>query len=182
MTQQTLEKLDESFEKAVANYERDLSRVRTGRANLALLEGLKVEYYGVPTPISQVAALTVPDPRLIIVKPWDKKLISYIEKAVINADLGLSPSNDGDVVRLPIPPLTTERRKDLAKQIKKMSEEAKIAIRNSRRDGRADLDKIDNLPEDEKKRVQERIDKETEKFVKSVDDIATKKEKEIMEF
>lgn len=182
MTQNTLDKLDESFDKAVSNYERDLSRVRTGRANLALLEGLKVEYYGVPTPISQVAALTVPDPRLIIVKPWDKKLISYIEKAVINADLGLSPSNDGDVVRLPIPPLTTERRKELAKQIKKMCEESKIAIRNARRDGRADLDKIENLPEDEKKRVQERIDKETEKYVKLVDDIATRKEKEIMEF
>ncbi len=182
MTDQVFDNLDEAFLKAIANYERDLSRVRTGRANLALLEGLKVEYYGVPTPLSQVAALSVPDPRLIVVKPWDKKLISYIEKAVINADLGLSPNNDGDVVRLPIPPLTTERREDLVKQVKKMCEETKIAVRNARRDGRAELDRIENLPEDEKKRAQERIDKETDKQIKSVDDIATRKEKEIMDF
>lgn len=182
MTEKVFDGLDEGFLKAVANFERDLSRVRTGRANLALLEGLKVEYYGVPTPLSQVAALSVPDPRLIVVKPWDKKLISYIEKAVINADLGLSPSNDGDVVRLPIPPLTTERRKELVKQIKKMCEETKIAIRNARRDARSELDKVENLPEDEKKRAQDRIDRETEKQVKEVDEIATKKETEIMDF
>ncbi|HNZ03351.1 MAG TPA: ribosome recycling factor [Myxococcota bacterium] len=182
MTQKVFENLENAFASAIANYERDLSRVRTGRANLALLEGLKVEYYGVPTPLSQVAALSVPDPRMIVVKPWDKKLISYIEKAVINADLGLSPSNDGDVVRLPIPPLTTERRKELVKQVKKMSEETKISVRNARRDGRAELDKVENLPEDEKKRAQEKVDKETEKYVKMIDEIAVKKEKEIMDF
>jgi len=182
MTEKVFENLEESFQKAISNYERDLSRVRTGRANLALLEGLKVEYYGVPTPLSQVAALSVPDSRLIVVKPWDKKLISYIEKAVINADLGLSPSNDGDVVRLPIPPLTTERRKELVKQVKKMCEETKIAARNARRDGRVELDKVENLPEDEKKRAQEKVDKETERYVKMIDDIAARKEKEIMEF
>ncbi len=182
MTQKVFENLEDAFQRAISSYERDLSRVRTGRANLALLEGLKVEYYGVPTPLSQVAALSVPDSRLIVVKPWDKKLISYIEKAVINADLGLSPSNDGDVVRLPIPPLTTERRKELVKQVRKMCEETKIAARNARRDGRAELDKVENLPEDEKKRSQERVDKETEKYVKMIDDIAAKKEKEIMEF
>ncbi len=182
MTEKVFENLEESFQKAISNYERDLSRVRTGRANLALLEGLKVEYYGVPTPLSQVAALSVPDSRLIVVKPWDKKLISYIEKAVINADLGLSPSNDGDVVRLPIPPLTTERRKELVKQVKKMCEETKIAARNARRDGRAELDKVENLPEDEKKRAQEKVDKETERYVKMIDDIAARKEKEIMDF
>jgi len=182
MTQSVFDNLEEAFDKAIAGYEKDLSRVRTGRANLALLEGLKVEYYGVPTPLSQVAALSVPDPRLIVVKPWDKKLISYIEKAVINADLGLSPSNDGDVVRLPIPPLTTERRKDLVKQVKKMCEETKIGARNARRDCRAELDRVENLPEDEKKRAQEKVDKETEKYVKMIDEIASKKEKEIMEF
>jgi len=182
MTQSVFDNLEEAFDKAIAGYEKDLSRVRTGRANLALLEGLKVEYYGVPTPLSQVAALSVPGPRLIVVKPWDKKLISYIEKAVINADLGLSPSNDGDVVRLPIPPLTTERRKDLVKQVKKMCEETKIGARNARRDCRAELDRVENLPEDEKKRAQEKVDKETEKYVKMIDEIASKKEKEIMEF
>lgn len=182
MTEKVFENLEESFQKAISNYERDLSRVRTGRANLALLEGLKVKYYKIPTPLSQVAALSVPDSRLIVVKPWDKKLISYIEKAVINADLGLSPSNDGDVVRLPIPPLTTERRKELVKQVKKMCEETKIAARNARRDGRAELDKVENLPEDEKKRAQEKVDKETERYVKMIDDIAARKEKEIMDF
>lgn len=182
MTQKMFENLENAFVSAISNYERDLSRVRTGRANLALLEGLKVEYYGVPTPLSQVAALSVPDARMIVVKPWDKKLISYIEKAVINADLGLSPSNDGDVVRLPIPPLTTERRKELVKQVKKLSEETKISVRNARRDGRAELDKVENLPEDEKKRAQEKVDKETERYVKMIDEIAVKKEKEIMDF
>lgn len=182
MIDATLKELDGSFKKAIESFERDLTRVRTGRANLTLLEGIKVEYYGVPSPLSQVAALTVPDPRMILVRPWDKKLIPGIEKAITNADLGLTPSNDGDVVRLPIPALTTERRKDLVKQIKRMSEESKITVRNLRRDARAKLEKTDGLPEDEKKKALDRIDKETERFIKEVDTVATKKEKEIMEF
>lgn len=182
MIDTTLADLDKAFGKAIESFERDLSRVRTGRANLSILEGLRVEYYGVPTALAQVAALTVPDPRLIMIRPWDKKLIGAIEKAITMADLGLMPSNDGDVVRLPIPPLTTERRKDLVKQVKKLLEEAKIALRNSRREARSRLDKAEGLPEDEVKRAQEKIDKETERYVKEVEDIAGRKETEIMEF
>lgn len=182
MIDATLKELDGGFKKAIEAFEKELSRVRTGRANLAILEGIKVEYYGVPTPLSQVAALTVPDPRLIVIRPWDKKLIVHIEKALASADLGLTPSNDGDIVRLPIPPLTTERRKDLVKQIKRMTEDAKVAIRNLRRDARSRLEKADGLPEDDQKKALDKIDKETERFVKVADDTATKKEKEIMEF
>lgn len=182
MIDSTLSELDGGFKKAIEAFEKDLSRVRTGRANLAILEGIKVEYYGVPTPLSQVAALTVPDPRLIVIRPWDKKLIIHVEKALAAADLGLTPSNDGDIVRLPIPPLTTERRKDLVKQVKRGTEDAKIALRNLRRDGRAKLERADGLPEDDQKKALEKIDKETERFVKQVDEIAAKKEKEIMEF
>jgi len=182
MIDATLKELDGGFKKAIESFEKDLSRVRTGRANLAILEGIKVEYYGVPTPLSQVAALTVPDARLIVIRPWDKKLIIHIEKALAAADLGLTPSNDGDIVRLPIPPLTTERRKDLVKQIKRLTEDSKVAIRNLRRDARGKLEKADGLPEDDQKKALEKIDKETERFVKLADDTATKKEKEIMEF
>jgi len=182
MIDATLKELDGGFKKAIEAFEKELSRVRTGRANLAILEGIKVEYYGVPTPLSQVAALTVPDPRLIVIRPWDKKLIVHIEKALASADLGLTPSNDGDIVRLPIPPLTTERRKDLVKQIKRMTEDSKVAIRNLRRDARSRLEKADGLPEDDQKKALDKIDKETERYVKVADDTATKKEKEIMEF
>ncbi len=182
MIEATLKELDGGFKKAIESFEKDLSRVRTGRANLAILEGIKVEYYGVPTPLSQVAALTVPDARLIVIRPWDKKLIIHIEKALAAADLGLTPSNDGDIVRLPIPPLTTERRKDLVKQIKRLLEDSKVAIRNLRRDARGKLEKADGLPEDDQKKALEKIDKETERFVKLADDTAMKKEKEIMEF
>ncbi len=182
MIDTTMTELDKAFGKAVESFERDLSRVRTGRANLSILEGLKVEYYGVPTALGQVAALTVPDPRLIVIRPWDKKLIGTIEKAITIADLGLMPSNDGDVVRLPIPPLTTERRKDLVKQVKRLLEEAKIALRNHRRDARSRLEKADGLPEDEVKRALEKIDKETERYVKDVEEISGRKEREIMEF
>jgi ribosome recycling factor len=182
MIDATLKDLDASFKKAIEAFEKELSRVRTGRANLAILEGIKVEYYGVPTPLSQVAALTVPDPRLIVIRPWDKKLIIHVEKALAAADLGLTPSNDGDIVRLPIPPLTTERRKDLVKQVKRGTEDAKVALRNLRRDGRAKLERAEGLPEDDQKKALDKIDKETERFVKLVEEIAVKKEKEIMEF
>lgn len=182
MIEATLKELDGSFKKAIENFEKELLRVRTGRANLAILEGIKVEHYGVPTPLSQVAALTVPDPRMITIRPWDKKMIQHIEKALAVADLGLTPSNDGDIIRLPIPPLTTDRRKDLVKQIKRLTEDSKIAIRNLRRDGRARLEKTDGLPEDAKKKALEKIDKETDRFVKLTEETAAKKEKEIMEF
>ena len=182
MIEQSLKELDAGFKKVIENFEKELSRVRTGRANLALLEGLKVEYYGVPTPLNQVAALTVADPRLITIRPWDKKLIQAIEKAIAIADLGLTPNNDGDVIRLPIPALTTERRKDLAKQVKRLGEDCKVSLRNTRRDVKSKLERTEGLPEDDQKRALEKIEKETERYVKDADAIAAKKEKEIMEF
>jgi ribosome recycling factor len=182
MIEQTLKDMDGAFQKVIEGFEKDLGRVRTGRANLAILEGIKVEHYGVPTPLNHVAAIAVADPRLITIRPWDKKLIPHIEKAIAIADLGLMPSNDGDVVRLPIPALTTERRKDLAKQVKRMSEDAKVGLRNTRRDYRSRLEKSEGLPEDDLKKALDKIDKETERFVKEADGVATRKEKEIMEF
>jgi ribosome recycling factor len=182
MIEQSLKELDSGFRKVIENFEKELSRVRTGRANLALLEGIKVEYYGVPTPLNQVAALTVADPRLITIRPWDKKLIPHIERALAVADLGLTPNNDGDVIRLPIPALTTERRKDQAKQVKRACEDCKVSLRNHRRDVRGRLEKTEGLPEDDQNRALEKIDKETDRYVKEADAIAAKKEKEIMEF
>ena len=181
MIEDVLQQMEEGFKKVVANHEKELARVRTGRANLALLDGLKVEYYGVPTPLNQVAAVAVADPRLITIRPWEKKLIPAIEKAISAADLGLNPSNDGDIVRLPIPPLTTERRKELAKQVRRMAEEAKVALRNVRREHKSRLEKAEGLPEDDVKRALERIDKITDDYVKKIDEINRDKEKEIME-
>ncbi|MBM4396271.1 MAG: ribosome recycling factor [Deltaproteobacteria bacterium] len=182
MMEQTVKELDGAFRRCIENFEKELARVRTGRANLALLDGIKVEYYGVPTPLNQVAALNVADPRLITIKPWEKKLISAIERAIAIADLGLTPSNDGDIVRLPIPALTTERRKELVKQVKRATEECKVAIRNTRREYRARLEKEEGVGEDDLKKTLDKVEKETERFIKDADTIATKKEKEIMDF
>lgn len=182
MLEEKLKEMEQGFKKVVQNYEKELMRLRTGRANVALLDGVRVEYYGVPTPLNQVAAIAVADPRLITVRPWDKKLIPAIEKAIIQADLGLNPTNDGDIIRLPIPPLTTERRRELVKQVKKLAEEAKIALRAVRREVRAAIEKIEAVSEDDQKRALERVDKATENFTKEVDALTAKKEKEIMEF
>jgi len=180
--EQVLKELDGAFKRCIEGFEKELARVRTGRASLALLEGIRVEYYGVPTPLNQVAALNVADPRLITIRPWEKKLIQAIEKAITMADLGLTPSNDGDIVRLPIPPLTTDRRKELVKQVKRSTEDCKVALRNIRREYRARLEKEEGVSEDDLKRTLERVDKETDKYVKEAEALAAKKEKEIMEF
>lgn len=175
---------EDGMNKALEAFKRDLARVRTGRANLALLDGVKVEYYGTPTPLSQVATLTVADARLITVKPWEKNMIPIIEKAIRAADLGLNPVADAELVRLPIPPLTQERRKDLAKRIKKMAEEARVAVRAARRDGNDLLkaaEKDKEISEDESKTGHKVIQELTDKFVKQVDEVAANKEKEIME-
>jgi ribosome recycling factor len=181
MIQQTLNELETGFKKVLEAFERDLAKVRTGRANLAILDGIRVEYYGVPTPLNQVAALAVPDPRMITISPWEKKLIGPIEKALSMADIGLTPTNDGALIRLTIPALTTERRKDLAKQVKRLTEECKVSLRNVRRDARAKLEKAEGLPEDDQKRGLDKIDKETDRIVKDAEAIGAKKEKEIME-
>ena len=176
-----LDDCDESMSKAIEAFKRELSRIRTGRANLSILDGVRVEYYGSMTPLNQVAALTVADPRLITVKPWDKSLLSLIEKSILAAQTGLTPSNDGEIIRLPIPPLTGERRKELVKQVKKSAEDAKVRVRNVRRDANDMLKAVDALPEDDLHRSKDLVQTKTDKFVSEIDEIAAGKEKEILE-
>ena len=176
-----LDDCEQGMNKAIDALKRELSRIRTGRANLAILDGIRVEYYGTPTPINQVAALTVADPRLITVKPWDKTLLSAVEKSILAAGIGLTPNNDGEIIRLPIPPLTVERRRDLVKSVKTAAEDAKIRVRDVRRDANELLKTVDGLPEDDLKKALKIVQDKTDKFSKVVDDVATGKEKEIME-
>jgi ribosome recycling factor len=179
-----LAETEESMNKAVDAFKRELSRVRTGRANLSLLDDVKVEYYGSLTPLNQVASLNVADARLITVKPWEKNMIPVIEKAVRAAGLGINPVADAELVRLPVPPLTQERRKDLAKQVGKMAENARVAVRAARRDGNEmlkDAEKEKEISEDEGKRGQKSIQELTDKYVAQVDEIGANKEKEILE-
>lgn len=162
----------------------NLAKVRTGRANPALLDGIRVEYYGSPTPLNQLASVQVADPRLIVIKPWEKKVITDIEKAIRASDLGINPQSDGEIVRLPIPALTEERRKDLLKQARGKGEDAKLAIRGARRDANdmlKALEKDGDITEDDSTRAQKRVQDETDAHTKSVDDVVSKKEKEIME-
>ena len=179
-----METLKEEMEPAIQSLEKSLSRVRTGRASLALLDGIKVDYYGVATPLNQVATLSVPESRLIVISPWDSSLMGAIEKAIQKSDLGSMPSSDGKVVRIPIPPLTEERRRDLVKQVKKMAEECKIKQRNARRDANEEfknLKKANEISEDVMFSYQEKVQKLTDKSIEKTDAILTAKEKEIME-
>ncbi len=163
----------------------DLARVRTGRASVALLEGIKVEAYNASMPLPQVASLAAPEPRLLTVQPWDPTLLGDIEKAILKSDLGLTPANDGKIIRLPIPALTTERRKELVKVVKKMAEDGKVALRNVRRDANErlkDLKKDKEISEDDAHRSQDEVQKLTDDFIKKVDAQAADKEKEIMSF
>jgi ribosome recycling factor len=161
-----------------------MTKIRTGRANAAMLDGVRVDYYGTPTPLAQCAAIAVPEPRLITIKPWDKGVLKSIEKAIHEANLGLNPQNDGEIIRLPIPPLTEQRRKDIAKQVKAAGEEHKVAIRNERRDANEKLRallKDKAITEDENKRSQEKVQKETDAGITHVDEVVVKKEKEVLE-
>ena len=163
----------------------DLARVRTGRASVALLEGIKVEAYNASMPLPQVASLAAPEPRLLTVQPWDPTLLGDIEKAIMKSDLGLTPTNDGKIIRLPIPALTTDRRKELVKVVKKMAEDGKVALRNVRRDANErlkDLKKDKEISEDDAHRAQDEVQKLTDDFIKKVDAQAAEKEKEIMSF
>jgi ribosome recycling factor len=185
MVNDVLKDLQASFDKAIEAFKRELSKVRTGRANVALLDGIKVEYYGTMTPLNQVASLTVPDPRLITIKPWEKSLVPVIEKTIkMHSELGLNPSSDGDLVRLPIPALTQERRKEMVKLIKKMNEDAKVALRNARRESNEMLKELmdgGDITEDAKTQGLKKVQEQTDKYTTTVDEIAGKKEKEIME-
>ena len=175
---------EEGMKKAVDAFKRDLAKIRTGRASTSMLDGIRVDYYGTPTPVNQVATVQVVDARLITIKPWEKNMIPVIDKAIRASDLGLNPVADSELVRLPIPPLTQERRKELAKVVKKMTEEARVAVRAARRDAMdmvKDAEKEGTISEDEKKQGEKRVQDLTDKYVASVDDLATSKEKEIME-
>jgi ribosome recycling factor len=173
-----------SMEKSVETLRRDLRRIRTGRASLALLDGLMVDYYGVATPINQLATLSIPEARQIIIQPWDSKAVPDIEKAILKSELGLTPSNDGKIVRIVLPPLTAERRKELVKVVKKISEEYKVQVRNHRRDANEmlkDLKKDKEISEDDMRKGQEIVQKSTDDFIAKVDKIVGEKEAEIME-
>jgi ribosome recycling factor len=184
MVNDVIKDLQGSLEKAIDAFKRDLGKVRTGRANLAILDGVRVDYYGTPTPINQVSSMNVPDPRLITIKPWEKSLIPEIEKAIRSAQLGLNPSSDGELVRLPMPPLTEERRKDLVKMVKKMAEEAKVHLRGGRRDANEmlkELLKDKAITEDEEKQGLKKVQDATDGAVTKIDELVAKKEQEIME-
>lgn len=175
---------EESMKKAIEAFKRDLQKIRTGRANAAMLDSIKVDYYGTPTPVNQVASVQVVDARLITVKPWEKNMIPIIDKAIRASDLGINPVSDSEQVRLPIPPLTQERRRDLAKSVGKQSEEARVAVRAARRDAMdlvKDAEKEKSITEDDRKNGEKRVQDLTDKYVATVDDIAKAKEKEIME-
>jgi len=161
-----------------------LATIRTGRASLSILDGVQVDYYGTPTPLNQVATLSIPDPTMITAQPWDPSVLPLIEKAILKADLGLNPSNDGKIVRIPIPPLTEERRKEMAKKIHQYAEEGRTQVRQVRRDANdhaKKLEKDKKISQDDEKRALERIQQLTDQYVKSIDDLAKKKEKEILE-
>jgi ribosome recycling factor len=184
MVSDVLKDLQGSLEKGIDLFRRDLAKVRTGRANVAILDGIKVDYYGTPTPLNQVASVSVPDARLITIKPWEKNLIPEIEKSIRAAQLGLNPNSDGEIVRVPTPALTEERRRELVKVVKKMSEEAKVALRGHRRDANEmlkDFLKDKQITEDEEKAGLKKVQDATDVAVTKVDEILAKKEAEIME-
>jgi len=177
-------KVREKMEGAVEHLRKEFAGVRTGRASLAILDNIKVDYYGTATPLRQLASLSVPESRSIAIQPWEPNLVPEIEKAILASDLGLTPNNDGKVVRINIPPLTEERRKDLVKHCKKIGEDAKIIIRNIRRDGNEELkskQKSGSLNEDALRKSQEEIQKLTDEFIRNIDEIIKHKESEILE-
>ena len=179
-----VKELKARIEKTLEDLRKDLSRIRTGRANLSLLDGIRVNYYGTSTPLSGVASLSVPEPRLITVKPWDRSQLKEIEKAITEANIGINPMNDGEIIRLPIPPLTEERRKEIAKQVRQRGEDHKVAVRNERRDANERLKELlkkKSISEDDLKRTTEKVQKETDQGVVKIEEIIQKKGKEVME-
>lgn len=176
--------LEEKMNKTIDALKHEYTTIRAGRANAQMLDKVRVDYYGTLTPINQMAAISVPEPRTLMINPWDKSSIAEIEKAIRNSDLGLNPSNDGEVIRIAVPALTEERRKELAKKAHKVSEDFKVRIRNERRDANDDLKKMEKdgeLTEDELKKAQDEVQKITDKFIKEIESLALAKEKDIME-
>ncbi|MGN1400416.1 MAG: ribosome recycling factor [Bacillus sp. (in: firmicutes)] len=183
MAKQVITSTNERMDKAVQALSRELASIRAGRANASLLDKISVDYYGAPTPINQMAGISVPEARLLVIQPYDKSILGEIEKAILRSDLGLNPTNDGSILRIAIPALTEERRKELVKVVKKEAEEAKVAIRNIRRDGNDDLKKMEKngeITEDDLRGYTEEIQKLTDKHIQKMDEIAKEKEQEIM--
>lgn len=185
MKDEILSELRQKMNNSVEALKKDFQRLRTGRASTSLLDGIKVHCYETQMPIDQVASLSAPESRLITIKPWDQSIIGDIEKSILKSELGLTPMNDGKIIRISIPPLTEERRKDLAKLAKKMAEETKISIRNHRREANEMFKELKNekeISEDEMYKSQEEVQKVTDEFIKKIDEITADKEKEIIEF
>ncbi len=183
MMDQIKPQLESAMTKAVENLKYQMTKVRTGRASASVLDGVSVDYYGSPTPVNQVGQISTPEARLLQIQPFDKNMIADIEKAIMGANLGLTPSNDGNLIRIPFPALTEERRKEQVKEVKKYAEEARIAIRNSRRDQNEMVKKAEkakDISEDESKKFQDEIQKVTDKYIKQVDEIMSAKENELM--
>ncbi|MCL2029472.1 MAG: ribosome recycling factor [Deltaproteobacteria bacterium] len=177
--------LKDRMDKAVQALSRGFTKIRTGRATPALLDGLTADYYGAPTPLAQMASITAPEPRLLLIQPWDTQAMGEIEKAILKSELGLTPQNDGKVIRITIPPLTQERRKDLSKLVRKNAEEAKVALRNLRREANEtlkNLKKEKEISEDELSRAEAQVQKITDDFIKQAEATGGAKEKEIMDF
>lgn len=184
MSREVIAQLNEKMNNSVEALKRELVRIRTGRASLSLLDDITVDAYGTKMPLNQVGTLTIPESRMIAIQPWDPQMLSAIEKAILSSDLGLTPSNDGKVIRLTIPQLTEERRKELVKQVKKISEEYRVAVRNVRREANDSLKnrkKDKEISEDEMFRLQDEAQKITDSFIKKIDEISAGKEKEVME-
>ncbi|MBI5073674.1 MAG: ribosome recycling factor [Nitrospirae bacterium] len=184
MIQELRKKTNERMQASIEALKKKFASVRTGRASLSLLDGLTVDYYGTPTPLQQVASLSLPDSRQIAIQPWEQKIIPEIEKAIMKSDLGLTPMNDGKLIRINIPALTEERRKQLVKVVRKEAEDSKVAVRNIRRDVNEELKKLEkekHVSEDEIKKEHDEVQKITDSFVKKVDELLEHKEKEIME-
>ena len=185
MDKEAISKARQQMDKSIDVLQKDFSKVRTGRASVTLLDGVRVDYYGTPTPLNQLATLAIPEARQITIQPWDQSILKELEKAIQKADLGFTPNNDGKIIRVNIPPLTEDRRKDLAKQVKKMAEAAKVAIRNHRRDINDELKNIKNdkkITEDAFFKAQDEVQKVTDEYIKKCDDLSSHKEKEILEF
>lgn len=184
MTEDVYEDLNDNFEKAYSALQRDLKRIRTGRANANLLDTIRVDYYGQPTPLNQVAAVQIPEARMITIKPWESHLLKEIERAIQQSDLGLNPSNDGTLIRLSIPQLTEDRRKQLARKVRELGEEGKIRVRNARRDANTllkELEKDGDLTEDDLKRTLKVVQDRTDKAIAKVDTIIASKEQELLD-
>jgi len=184
MSHPVLNKSKDRMEKCLASLRGELAKVRTGRASTSMLDDIRVDYYGTPTPLNQVGTLSVPEPRMITISPWDATAIPLIEKAIIKSDLGLTPANDGKLIRIPIPALNEERRKEMVKLARKHGEEAKVAIRHVRREAMDELkalEKDKKMPEDEAKHLGAEVQKLTDAYVKKVDESLEHKEKEVME-